>query len=83
MPLVQILNFEIPLIPRYLNNSINNDQESPDRAGESDELPDAQNISATDAENSEEAVDVQLRYAIKLLKNMSNLPKAQMAEVRQ
>jgi len=66
-----------------LNNSINNDQEFPDRAGETDELPDAQNISATDAENSEEAVDVQLRYAIKLLKDMSNLPAEQLVQAQQ
>ncbi len=36
----------------------------------------------TDDASKQEAVDVQLRYAIKLLKNLSSLPKAQMAEVR-
>ena len=66
-----------------LNNSIDNDQQNLDRAGETDERASGTNISATDAENSEEAVDVQLRYAIKLLKNMSNLPVEQLVEARQ
>ena len=67
-----------------LSGHITNDQSNVDRAGESDEAVAAQKTAAaaTEAETIEEPVDVQLRYAIKLLKNMSSLPKAQMAEVR-
>lgn len=67
-----------------LQGHIENDQISQDRAGEIDEDP------LLDAEETIEPVDpdapqvdVQLRYAIKLLKNMSTLPQSQVAEVRQ
>ena len=69
-----------------LNGHIENDQQRPDREGETDNVAEAQNIGAkiqSDEEEPQEVVDVQLNYAIKLLKNLSNLPKAQMAEVRQ
>lgn len=66
-----------------LNNSIDNDQQNLDRAGETDEKASSKTISDTETENSEEAVDVQLRYAIKLLKDMSNLPVEQLVEARQ
>jgi len=69
-----------------LNGHIENDQQRPDREGETDNTAEAQNIGAkvqSDEEEPQEVVDVQLKYAIKLLKNLSNLPKAQMAEVRQ
>jgi len=68
-----------------LNGHIVNDQNGIDRTGEVSDEPAAQNIADTpdESETPQEAVDVQLRYAIKLLKNMSSLPKAQMAEVRQ
>jgi len=69
-----------------LNGHITNDQQNLDRDGEVELKQESQNIAApvqSDAENTQEPVDVQLRYAIKLLKNMSHLPKAQMAEVRQ
>ncbi|NVJ69515.1 MAG: S41 family peptidase [Alphaproteobacteria bacterium] len=71
-----------------LQGHIENDQASIDRTGELDEEEDLQeSIDAADATNAaaktgEEQVDVQLRYAIKLLKDMSGLPKQQVAEVR-
>ena len=69
-----------------LSGHIANDQQNLERDGEHDEALAAQEIASKDepkAEAIQEQVDVQLRYAIKLLKNLSNLPKAQMAEVRQ
>lgn len=69
-----------------LNGHIVNDQSRPDREGEKDDSPKPQDTSASvmsDEEAPQEVVDVQLKYAIKLLKNLSNLPKAQMAEARQ
>jgi carboxyl-terminal processing protease len=66
-----------------LNNAITNDQQTVDRAGETEEAAKAEKISSTSSENTQEAVDVQLKYAIKLLKNMSTLPAEQMAELRQ
>lgn len=77
-----------------LQGHIENDQDNVDRAGEYDEIEesvetpaenptDATGAVASDAEAPTEQVDVQLRYAIKLLKNMSGLPKPQVAEVRQ
>jgi len=67
-----------------LNGHIANDQNGLDRSGEDSIMPEAQEIAApvAEPETPEEPVDVQLNYAIKLLKNMSHLPKAQMAEVR-
>lgn len=75
-----------------LQGHIENDQASQDRAGEYDE-PTAEELEAFEREaaaaaESEAAenstpVDVQLRYAIKLLKNMSTLPQSHVAEVRQ
>lgn len=68
-----------------LRGHIENDQDTVDRAGEETEQPTAENISADVAETADTAnqqVDVQLRYAIKLLKDMSGLPKSQVAEVR-
>lgn len=69
-----------------LQGHITNDQQSQDRAGEYDEpLPEElAEKPATPADQPEAApVDIQLRYAIKLLKNMSVLPKEQMAELQQ
>jgi len=73
-----------------LNGHIANDQQSLDRDGEQDvtatkkeAATKAESKAEPKAEDAEEQVDVQLRYAIKLLKNLSDLPKAQMAEVRQ
>lgn len=73
-----------------LQGHITNDQRSQDRAGEYDEpLPDS--AVEPDAKPADKPArqpdvppeDVQLRYAIKLLKNMSVLPKEQMAELQQ
>ncbi|WP_417464706.1 S41 family peptidase [Kordiimonas sp.] len=69
-----------------LTGHIQNDQDSLDMTGEEDialeaEVTDAQVLE--DVESGKQPVDVQLRYAIKLLKNMSSLPKSQVAEVRQ
>jgi len=71
-----------------LQGHIENDQDSPDRTGEN-EAEIAREVAAqndagpeTAAETAEQPVDLQLRYAIKLLKNMSGLPKSQVAEVR-
>lgn len=69
-----------------LQGHITNDQQSQDRAGEYDEplleeIEDKADQAA--AQPDETPVDIQLRYAIKLLKNMSTLPKEQMAEMRQ
>jgi carboxyl-terminal processing protease len=75
-----------------LQNHITNDQSSEDRAGEFE--PYVEETAANDptdvsepTEASEEdgettPVDIQLRYAIKLLKNISNLPKSQVAQLR-
>jgi len=68
-----------------LRGHIENDQDTVDRAGEEIEQPKPENISADAPETADTAnqqVDVQLRYAIKLLKDMSGLPKSQVAEVR-
>lgn len=67
-----------------LQGHIENDQISQDRAGEIDEDPllDAEET-IEPADPDAPQVDVQLRYAIKLLKNMSTLPQSQVAEVRQ
>ena len=69
-----------------LSGHITNDQQTLERDGEQDEAAAPQDITAKakpETEETQEAVDLQLRYAIKLLKNLSTLPKAQMAEVRQ
>jgi carboxyl-terminal processing protease len=75
-----------------LRGHITNDQNASDRAGENDEEtiiePQADEQAdgveqAPTAPAPEDRVDVQLKYAIKLLKNMSGLPKAQIAEARQ
>lgn len=66
-----------------LQGHIANDQISLDRAGEIDE-PVFEEISAEEpADPNASQPDVQLRYAIKLLKNMSRMPQAQIAEVQQ
>jgi len=68
-----------------LNGHIKNDQQGLDREGEIEETKTTTSSDTnvkTENDKPQEAVDVQLKYAIKLLKNMSNLPKAQMAEVR-
>jgi len=70
-----------------LNGHITNDQNDPDRAGERDIVIKAPSPAAPIKEIIEETkpeqiVDVQLKYAIKLLKNMSNLPQEQLAEAR-
>ncbi|MBL4789945.1 MAG: S41 family peptidase [Kordiimonadaceae bacterium] len=68
-----------------ISGHITNDQKGLDRIGEKDAAGDAKKVSAekaVTADVAQEAVDVQLRYAIKLLKNMSNLPKPQLAEAR-
>jgi len=73
-----------------LQGHITNDQLSQDRAGEYDE-PIAEEIVAKKAKPAAEAgaapeappEDIQLLYAIKLLKNMSVLPKEQIAELQQ
>nr|WP_262690667.1 S41 family peptidase [Kordiimonas aestuarii] len=68
-----------------LTGHIENDQDNLDLTGEEDI---ASEIEITDeellktAEEGEQPVDVQLRYAIKLLKDMSSLPKSQVAEAR-
>ncbi len=73
-----------------LNGHIENTQQGVDRTGEQEvsavtptsptnTAPTEENV----AETPEQTVDVQLRYAIKLLKNMSSLPQEQMAEVQQ
>lgn len=66
-----------------LQNHIINDQENQDRAGEFEPMPEEE-LAEKPAEVPEDqpVVDIQLRYAIKLLKNMSNLPKAQVAELQ-
>lgn len=66
-----------------LQGHIENDQSNQDRAGEFDELtPEelAEAEAAADAEGPQE--DIQLLYAIKLLKDMSSLPKSQVAELQ-
>lgn len=67
-----------------LQNHIANDQSSQDRAGEFE--PYVEEIGADEATETSEAetspVDIQLRHAIKLLKNISNLPKSQVADLR-
>ncbi|UTW55823.1 S41 family peptidase [Kordiimonas sp. SCSIO 12610] len=73
-----------------LRGHIENDQNVSDRAGEEEPLaaeeqpePQAEGVQqAPTAPAPEDRVDVQLKYAIKLLKNMSALPKAQIAEAR-
>ncbi len=68
-----------------LQGHITNDQDGLDRAGEYDDEIEAEVATEETPEGEDtpkERVDVQLRYAIKLLKNMSGLPKSQVAEVR-
>ena len=71
-----------------LRGHISNDQVAYDRAGEFDETPEPIEATAEGVEQAPtapaptEIVDVQLQYAIKLLKDMSRLPEAQVAEVR-
>ena len=66
-----------------LQGHITNDQASQDRAGEYDE-PTAQELEEEAAFDPEaEQEDIQLQYAIKLLKDMSRLPQSQMVEARQ
>jgi len=69
-----------------LSGHITNDQQNLDRSGEREEATDAKKTvtkEQPEPAETQEPVDVQLRYAIKLLKNLSHLPKAQMAEARQ
>lgn len=66
-----------------LQGHIENDQSSQDRAGEFDEPTEEELAQDEAASGDAPAEDVQLRYAIKLLKNMSNLPKSQVAELQQ
>jgi len=71
-----------------LSGHIENTQETVDKSGETDETPIVANKDTIKektivAENSEETGDIQLRYAIKLLKNMSNLPTEQIAAISQ
>ncbi len=68
-----------------LRGHIENDQVTVDRAGEETALPTPENISTNPDESGSvinQPVDVQLRYAIKLLKDMSGLPTSQVAQVR-
>lgn len=66
-----------------LQGHITNDQASQDRAGEYDE-PTAEELAEEEAFDPEvQQEDIQLRYAIKLLKNMSSLPQSQVVEARQ
>lgn len=68
-----------------LRGHIENDQNTVDRAGEETAQPTPENISANADESGQvvnQPVDVQLRYAIKLLKDMSGLPTSQVAQVR-
>ena len=66
-----------------LQGHIENDQISLDRAGEIDE-PVLEELELEEPANPDEPqADVQLRYAIKLLKNMSRLPQAHIAEAQQ
>lgn len=66
-----------------LQGHITNDQASQDRAGEYDEptTEELEEEAAFDPEAEQE--DIQLQYAIKLLKNMSRLPQSQVVEARQ
>lgn len=64
-----------------LQNHITNDQQNLDRAGEFDEIADIEADEMPDPDAP--VVDVQLRYAIKLLKNMSSLPVQHVAEAAQ
>ncbi len=66
-----------------LNGHIKNDQDYVDRTGEEEAKAKAISDVMSDVdENSQQPVDLQLQYAIKLLKNMSSMPKEQVAEVR-
>ncbi|WP_417451182.1 S41 family peptidase [Kordiimonas sp.] len=68
-----------------LAGHIENDQDNPDLTGEEDiaaELEASEEELPTDAEEGATPIDVQLKYAIKLLKDMSNLPKSQVADAR-
>ncbi len=70
-----------------LRGHIENDQTTSDRAGEENAEPAPEALEegvqqAPTAPAPEDRVDVQLKYAIKLLKNMSQLPQAQIAEAR-
>ncbi|MCJ9427881.1 S41 family peptidase [Kordiimonas marina] len=74
-----------------LSGHLTNDQQRIDRAGEQDPLTPAEQAAVKEAKAEENAkkgakagpeVDIQLQHAIKLLKNMSSLPKSQVAEVR-
>ncbi|WP_194215906.1 S41 family peptidase [Kordiimonas pumila] len=65
-----------------LNGHIENTQKNIDRSGEDQDTPetaDAETPEDAVQENKEQPVDIQLQYAIKLLKNMSTLPTEQMA----
>lgn len=66
-----------------LNGVIKNDQRKLDRSGEEGALENSVDIkeATKETEGKEpERVDVQLKYAIKLLKNLSRLPEEQVAE---
>lgn len=66
-----------------LQNHIINDQENEDRAGEFDPMPEEALLEEEPApEEGAPVVDIQLKHAIKLLKNMSSLPKAQIASLQ-
>ena len=69
-----------------LTGHIENDQQSLDLTGEEDIALENQTFegdAGPEVDSENQPVDVQLQYAIKLLKNMSSLPKSQVAEVRQ
>ncbi len=68
-----------------LQGHITNDQISQDRAGEYDDpLPEEELVEAVEETDPQTPpADIQLRYAIKLLKNMSSLPQSQVAELQQ
>lgn len=66
-----------------LQGHIENDQISQDRAGEQDELLGEEELTEEATPDSDTPPeDIQLRYAIKLLKNMSTLPREQVAELQ-
>ncbi len=68
-----------------LSGVIKNDQQKLDRSGEDGALENSVDIDAVTKKvdgKEVERVDVQLKYAIKLLKNLSRLPEEQVAEAK-
>ncbi|WP_020399517.1 S41 family peptidase [Kordiimonas gwangyangensis] len=65
-----------------LSGHIENDQEKLDLTGEEDIAAEVQIPEEELTDENGEPVDIQLKYAIKLLKDMSGLPKSQVAEAR-